>query len=130
MPSPTLTATFRSHHLKINLDIDAKPEEIIELITRLTNPIEPSFAHAKENSYAERAKPSPSDRQMMRALYRATMSKGMKPSPPLPGLTWEDFYDPHELDENGPIIELFVSEKEIAYNKKKDAAKRLARKKS
>ena len=58
------------------------------------------------------------------------MSKGMKPSPPLPGLTWEDFYDPHELDENGPIIELFVSEKEIAYNNKKDEAKCWARKKS
>lgn len=114
--------------MKINLNIYVSLEEANDLFVSIVNLNGWKGPCVETRDYPNGTKPSPDDREMMRALYRSTMSRGIKPMSPMGSLTWEDFYEPHELDENGPIAELFVSAKEIAYNKKQSAAKRLTQK--
>ena len=113
--------------MKINLNIDVQPEEIIELLKGLsghpsTTAIEP------EETFPSPFKPSPDEREFRKGLYVAQVAKGINPAPLMRSLTWEDFFEPHELNEDGPIVELFVTNAVDACSNKKSGLKRLARK--
>lgn len=94
--------------MKITLELEVEPDELIDLVGKLLPTQTAPKATCFPGNYIERSKPTPGMRKTMRSLYCAVMAKGVMPSPPMPGQTWEDYFEPYELDENGPIVELFV----------------------
>ncbi|MEP1090750.1 MAG: hypothetical protein ABJH33_22820 [Rhizobiaceae bacterium] len=111
--------------MKINLTVEAEQSEISELVDHLLFGGPREFhtrSEFNELSPIERSKPSAFDREVMRNLYRAQLRKGMVPTAPKLG-DWSHYFDPHELDENGPIRELFIDAPKRPCNKRSNSTK-------